>query len=221
MSKLKIENITYTYRNAGRMALNNVSCEFPSGRVSAVIGPSGSGKTTLLSILAGLDRPSGGKVLLDNTDLSGMDLDKYRRQDVSVIFQAFQLFPLLTVMENVCYPMELNGVSKKEAQERAKDILHQIGIKEEQWKRYPSHISGGEQQRVAIARSLASGAGVLLADEPTGNLDGENRHNVVDILLKLAHEKGYCVVIVTHDLAVADAADEVYHMADGVLEKAG
>ena len=217
MSELVIENVSYRYKNADRLALNNVSCAFKPGQVTAVVGPSGSGKTTLLSIMAGLDRPERGQVLLNGNDLAGMDLDAYRRQDVSVIFQAFQLFPLLTVMENVCYPMELNEVALKDAKERARTLLASVGIQDEKHRRFPAYLSGGEQQRVAIARSLATGAGILLADEPTGNLDGENSRNVVEILSRLAHEEGYCVIIVTHDLAIAEASDKVYHMADGIL----
>lgn len=217
MSELVIENVSYRYKNADRLALNGVSCAFKPGQVTAVVGPSGSGKTTLLSIMAGLDRPEEGQVLLNGADLSGMDLDAYRRQDVSVIFQAFQLFPLLTVMENVCYPMELNEVALKDAKERARTLLSSVGIQEEKLRRFPANLSGGEQQRVAIARSLATGAGILLADEPTGNLDGENSRNVVEILTRLAHEEGYCVIIVTHDLAIAEASDVIYHMADGIL----
>lgn len=218
MRELKLENICYRYKNAGRLALENVSCAFRPGTVSAIVGPSGSGKTTLLSIMAGLDRPSGGRVLLGEADLAGMDLDAYRRKDVSVIFQAFQLFPLLTVLENVCYPMELGGVPVKAARERAGALLESVGIEAEKFRRFPANLSGGEQQRVAIARSLATGAEVLLADEPTGNLDGENSRNVVELLTRLAHEEGYCVVIVTHDPAVAEASDLVYRMADGVLQ---
>ena len=217
MSELVIENVSYRYKNADRLALNGVSCAFKPGQVTAVVGPSGSGKTTLLSIMAGLDRPEEGQVLLNGADLSGMDLDAYRRQDVSVIFQAFQLFPLLTVMENVCYPMELNEVALKDAKERARTLLSSVGIQEEKLRRFPANLSGGEQQRVAIARSLATGSGILLADEPTGNLDGENSRNVVEILTRLAHEEGYCVIIVTHDPAIAEASDVVYHMADGIL----
>ena len=220
MSELVIENVSYRYKNADRLALNNVTCAFKPGQVTAVVGPSGSGKTTLLSIMAGLDRPEKGQVLLNGTDLAGMDLDAYRRQDVSVIFQAFQLFPLLTAMENVCYPMELNEVALKDAKERAKTLLASVGIQEEKLRRFPANLSGGEQQRVAIARSLATGAGILLADEPTGNLDGENSRNVVEILTRLAHEEGYCVIIVTHDPAIAEASDVVYRMADGVLAAA-
>src|SRR5699024_7084462 len=141
-----------------RDALQGVECRFRAGEVTAVVGPSGSGKTTLLSIMAGLDRPTSGEVLVDERELSKMNLDAYRRQYVSVIFQAFHLFPLLTVLENVCFPLELLGVHAKEAKEQARKNLELVGIGEEKHRRYPSQLSGGEQQRVAIARALSSGA---------------------------------------------------------------
>ena len=221
MQGLKLNDVSYRYGKAARNALDGVSCEFRAGEVAAVVGPSGSGKTTLLSIMAGLDRPAHGEVYLGDRELGGMDMDEYRRRYVSVIFQAFHLFPLLTVLENVCFPMELNGVSEQEARERARRELERVGIAAEKHRRYPSQLSGGEQQRVAIARALSSGARILLADEPTGNLDGENSRNIVDILTRLAHDDGYCVVIVTHDPAVAEAADTVYTMTDGVLQRRG
>ena len=219
MAELTLHRVSYRYPRAARDALQGVECRFRAGEVAAVVGPSGSGKTTLLSIMAGLDRPSGGEVLVDGKKLSEMDLDDYRRQYVSVIFQAFHLFPLLTVLENVCFPMELLGAGEKDAREQARRNLELVGIAEEKHRRYPSQLSGGEQQRVAIARALSSGAGILLADEPTGNLDGENSRNIVDILTRLAHEGGYCVVIVTHDPAIAEAADAVYTVADGELSR--
>ena len=219
MAELTLQRVSYRYPRAARDALQGVECRFRAGEVAAVVGPSGSGKTTLLSIMAGLDRPSGGEVLVDGKKLSEMDLDAYRRQYVSVIFQAFHLFPLLTVLENVCFPLELLGAGEKDAREQARRNLELVGIAEEKHRRYPSQLSGGEQQRLAIARALSSGAGILLADEPTGNLDGENSRNIVDILTRLAHEGGYCVVIVTHDPAVAEAADAVYTVADGELSR--
>lgn len=219
MAELTLHRVSYRYPRAARDALQGVECRFRAGEVAAVVGPSGSGKTTLLSIMAGLDRPSGGEVLVDGKKLSEMDLDAYRRQYVSVIFQAFHLFPLLTVLENVCFPLELLGAGEKDAREQARRNLELVGIGEEKHRRYPSQLSGGEQQRVAIARALSSGAKILLADEPTGNLDGENSRNIVDILTRLAHEGGYCVVIVTHDPAIAEAADVVYAVADGELSR--
>jgi len=217
MAELRLENVSYHYKGGDRNVVDNVTCTFTGGKLNAVVGPSGSGKTTLLSLIAGLDVPIQGGLFIDGEDLARLDLDRYRREQVSMIFQAFQLFPLLTVLENVCFPMELNSASKKDAIERARAHLAAVGIDQELHKRYPANLSGGEQQRVAIARSLASGARVLLADEPTGNLDKANGERVVDILAKLAHEQGYCVIIVTHDPAIAECSDKVWRMSDGVL----
>ncbi len=217
MSTLKLEEVSYQYKNGDRRVVNNVSCLFGSGKVSAVVGPSGSGKTTLLSLMAGLDQPTEGRILLDGEDLANMDLDQYRRERVAMVFQAFHLFPLLTMLENVCFPMELNGISKKDAISKAKELLTSVGIGVEKHRRYPSNLSGGEQQRVAIARALASGARVVLADEPTGNLDKANGENVIEILRQLAHQQRYCVVVVTHNLEIAERSDRVWQMSDGVL----
>jgi len=217
MSNLKLDQVSYRYKNGDRKVVNNVSCLFESGKLSAVVGPSGSGKTTLLSLMAGLDQPTEGKILLNGEDLSQLDLDRYRRERVSMVFQAFHLFPLLTVLENVCFPMELNGNSKSDSQDKAKELLTSVGIEAEKHKRYPANLSGGEQQRVAIARALASGARVVLADEPTGNLDKANGENVIEILRQLAHQQRYCIVVVTHNLAIAERSDQVWHMSDGVL----
>ena len=184
------------------------------------MGPSGSGKSTLLSMLAGLDLPTEGEVVFSETKLREMDLDRYRREDVSIIFQAFQLFPLLTALENVCYPMELSGAEAKVAKPKAEELLLHVGITKEKFKRYPSNLSGGEQQRVAIARSLASGAKIILADEPTGNLDVENGDAVIGILRRLAHDEGYCVIVVTHDFDIAKTADVMFTMTDGILSHA-
>ena len=217
MSVLTLENVTYQYKNAQRAAVCGISHVFEEGKVYAIVGPSGSGKSTLLSLLAGLDLPTEGEVAFDGDSLAGLDLDRYRRESISMIFQAFHLFPLMTVMENVCFPMELCGVNPKDAKPRAEALLEGVGITREQMGRFPSKLSGGERQRVAIARSLASNAKIILGDEPTGNLDGANTQNIIDILCSLAHEKGYCVIIVTHDMEVAEAADEALRMRDGEL----
>ena len=219
MAVLKLRNVTYTYKNSQRPAVNAANCDFDAGTLYAVIGPSGSGKSTLLSMLAGLDLPTDGDVLLGEDAIRSLDLDRYRRESVSMIFQAFQLFPLLTVTENVCFPLELVGKKPKEAKPRAEKLLSDVGITEEEMKRFPANLSGGQQQRVAIARSLASGAKILLADEPTGNLDVENTMRVMEILKSLAKDQGYCVIVVTHDSEVADMADVVYRMKDGVLSR--
>lgn len=214
---LKLENVTYRYAKGGPAVLDNISCEFSAGRLNAVTGPSGSGKTTLLSIIAGMDKPTEGDVLINGESLKTLDLDRYRRENVAMIFQAFHLFPLLTAIENVCLPMELNGTATKEATVRAAELLETLGISPEMHGRYPSNLSGGEQQRVAIARSLASGARLLLADEPTGNLDQANSNNIIAILKQLAHERDYCVIIVTHDMDAAAEADVLFKMRDGLL----
>lgn len=217
MSALTLKNIVYQYPGAKTSAVSDVSCEFKPGLLYAIVGPSGSGKSTLLSMMAGLDQPTAGIVSFEGNSLADLDLDRYRRENIAMIFQMFHLLPLLTVMENVCYPMELCGISPADSELRAKKLLDGMGITDEQMKRFPSKLSGGEQQRVAIARSLAMGAKLLLADEPTGNLDVANTQNVMGILSRLAHDEDYCVIIVTHDLEVAETADVVFRMKDGVL----
>jgi putative ABC transport system ATP-binding protein len=217
MSVLTLNNVTYSYKDAQKPAVASASCGFEAGKLYAIVGPSGSGKSTLLSMLAGLDLPMEGEVMLGDDNLAALDLDRYRRESIAMIFQAFHLFPLLTVIENVCYPMELGGVSPKDARPHAAKLLESVGITKEQMKRFPSKLSGGEQQRVAIARSLSTGARILLADEPTGNLDVSNTEKIMEILHSLARDEGYCVIIVTHDLEIAEAADIVYKMKDGEL----
>ena len=217
MSELTLQQVSYRYPGGSRYALDGISGTFSAGKLYAVIGPSGSGKSTLLSLMAGLDRPTEGSLQLNGSDYRSLNLDRCRRQEIAMIFQAFQLFPLLTVLENVCFPMEANGVKQKEAKAKAKELLTSVGISEEQYQRYPANLSGGEQQRVAIARALSSGAGIILADEPTGNLDTANGKQVMEILLRLAHEEGRCVIVVTHDMDIAAQADEVWRMKDGAL----
>ena len=221
MNVLTLDHVCYTYPGSDRPVVKDASFQFESGKLYAVIGPSGSGKSTLLSMMAGLDLPTKGEVQLEgHGSLAELDLDRYRRENVAMIFQAFHLLPLFTVMENVCYPMELSGVEEKEAKARAVVLLEKVGIAQEKQKRFPTNLSGGEQQRVAIARTLSTGAPIVLADEPTGNLDGENTKIVMEILRRLAHEEGRCVIVVTHDPEVAEAADLVLRMKDGVLTAA-
>ena len=214
---LRLENVSYSYSKGNRKVLNNINVYFKRGYLSSIVGPSGSGKTTLLSIMAGLDRPDSGTVFIGNANLADLNLDFYRRERISVIFQAFHLFPLLTALENVCYPMEQNGIKPHVAQIRAAKLLNSVGIDTEKHKRYPSNLSGGEQQRVAIARALSTGAKVILADEPTGNLDEANGDAIVEILQKLAHEQNYCVIVVTHNPEIAEVSDEIYRMTEGKL----
>ena len=221
MAILTTENASFTYQNKSQTvrAVKDVTCSFDEGRAYAIVGKSGSGKTTLLSLLAGLELPTEGAVFFEGKATADMDCDLYRRDHAAVIYQSYNLFPLLTAQENVLYPLKLRGVDGKTALELAQKELKAVGIQPDQFKRFPSQLSGGEQQRVAIARALAAGNRIVLADEPTGNLDITNGEQVVEILLRLAHEEGRCVIIVTHDLEIASQMDEIYMMRDGVLER--
>lgn len=212
-------NVSYIYQTKYQKtkALSEVSCSFERGKVYAITGKSGSGKSTFLSLLAGLDVPTEGTLLVEGQDIRKMNRDAYRLNRASVIYQAFHLFPLLTVLENVMFPMELQHVPAKEAKARAREYLAKVGLPETLYKKMPGMISGGEQQRVAIARAIAAGGEILLADEPTGNLDSQNEKVIVELLGKLAHEDNYAVIVVTHNEAVAAAADVVYGMTDGAL----
>ena len=212
-------NVSYIYQTKYQKtkALSEVSCSFDRGKVYAITGKSGSGKSTFLSLLAGLDVPTEGTLSIAGEDMRKMNRDEYRLNRASVIYQAFHLFPLLTVMENVMFPMQLKHISEKEAGARAEEYLKKVGLPETLYKKMPGMISGGEQQRVAIARAIASGGEIILADEPTGNLDSQNEKVIVELLCRLAHEDNYAVIVVTHNEAVAAAADVVYGMSDGVL----
>lgn len=219
MSILTVSEVTYTYKSKYQTveAVSNVSCTFETGKMYAIIGHSGSGKSTFLSLLAGLDLPTKGEIYVEDKPMSKLDRDKYRRETASVVYQSFNLFPLLTALENVTYPMELRGVPVKEARKIAKELISNVGLEDRICNQLPLMMSGGQQQRVAVARALATGGKILLADEPTGNLDTANGEIVVEILKSLAHERGYTVIIITHDMGVADQADVVYTMKDGKL----
>lgn len=220
MSILTIHNVSYAYRNSYQTvhAVQNVSCEFQAGKLYAIVGASGSGKTTFLSLLAGLDCPSEGVISFHGNSTSDIDRDNFRLEHVSVIYQNFNLFQHLTVLENAAYPLYLRKLSKKEADHAAESKLQEVGIKPDQFRRLPNMLSGGEQQRVAIARALSAGSEIILADEPTGNLDSENGRNIIQILSHLAHTENCCVIIVTHDPEVAGAADVILQMKDGKLQ---
>ena len=221
MAILKLQNVQYTYKTQYQEnnVLKGITHSFETGAVHAIMGKSGSGKTTLLSLMAGLDLPTAGEVLCDGVSTSKMDLEQYRREKVAVIYQSFRLFPLLTAAENVMYPMELRGISPEDAKKRAVELLKKVGLSDTLFDRFPTMLSGGEQQRVAIARALGMDTRVLLADEPTGNLDEANGEQVMDILIRLAHETDRCVIVVTHDQDLAARADTVVYMQDGLLRE--
>lgn len=222
MNKLRIENISYRYSNHYQTtyALREVSAQFQSGQFCVIEGKSGSGKTTMLSLLAGLDLPSEGTIYLNEKSYRELNRDDLRRRQLSIIFQNYNLFPLLTVQENIAYPLGLTGRKKGNWKERINEILESVGLNEAMLKKYPGMLSGGEQQRVAIARTIASEAPIILADEPTGNLDTANSGRIVENLKKLSHEDGRCVILVTHDPDIARQADVLYRMSDGrIAEK--
>lgn len=218
MKALTAENVSFTYQGKYQKvnALKDVSCSFNQGRFYAITGPSGSGKTTFLSMLAGLGRPTNGDILADGVSIGRLGLERHRRENVSVIYQSFHLFPLLSVLDNVMYPMQIVHKDKQEIQKKAGELLESVGISPEYYKKLPAMLSGGEQQRVAIARALASDSNFLLADEPTGNLDSENGQKIIDLFKQLI-QKGYCVIVVTHDLNIAAQTDIIYRMEDGKL----
>ena len=218
MTILELNHVGFRYR-PDRPVLEDVNCRFETGVFYALVGKSGAGKSTLLSLMAGLDLPTEGKILFEGRSTAGMDLSEYRRRYASVIYQDFALLPLLTVQENIQYPMALCGVPPQEAAQQAQELARRVSLPEELLDRYPSRISGGEQQRVAIARSLTLDRRLLLADEPTGNLDSENSDIVIDLLRRLAHEEDRCVIVVTHDLSVMDQADVTYRVRDHRLER--
>ena len=220
MERIKAESVSYSYQNKYQTveAVKDVTCTFETGKMYVITGESGSGKSTFLSLLAGLDIPKNGTITVDGEDLSRIDRDAYRREKVAVIYQAFHLFPLLTALENVMYPLEIQGVARKEARERAEEYLKEVGIDEKKFGKYPRMMSGGEQQRTAVARAMASGGRILLADEPTGNLDTENEEKIVELLISLAHDRDFTVIMVTHNRQIAERADVRLVMKDGRMQ---
>ena len=197
--------------------LKDVSFSIPQGTFVAIVGPSGSGKTTLLGLLAGLDVPSRGTVELDGVDLNALTEDaraQLRGQKVGFVFQGFQLIPTLTALENVQVPLELRGESGAPA--RAREILTRVGLGD-RLDHFPTQLSGGEQQRVAIARAFSNRPRILFADEPTGNLDGATGGRIVELLTALNREEGATVVLVTHDIALAERTQRIIRLADGAV----
>jgi putative ABC transport system ATP-binding protein len=212
------ENLSKTYRSGGQQlaAVRNVSFRVEPGETVAIVGPSGSGKTTLLGLLAGLDRPSGGAVRLDGTDLGALSEDaraRLRRERIGFVFQSFQLIPTLTARENVEVPLELRG---ERAGGRADELLARVGLGG-RGHHFPAQLSGGEQQRVAIARAFVHRPSILFADEPTGNLDAATGGRIIELLTELNRELGTTLVLVTHDPDLAARARRVIRLADGVV----
>ncbi len=201
-------------------AVRGIDLSIDQGEMVAIVGPSGSGKSTLLSLIGAIDAPTGGQVLLDGNDLAKLDdtgRTLLRRHRIGIVFQAQNLIPTLTAIENICLPLELDGVGKAEATRRAGEALAMVGLSHRS-DHLPGMMSGGEQQRVAVARALVIQPALLLADEPTGNLDSVNSQQVIDLLRDLVDRHQQTVVVVTHDPEVARRADRIVHLRDGTVE---
>jgi len=216
---LNISNLTKTYNSAGKTltVLDNINFSVAAGSTNAIVGPSGSGKTTLLGLCAGLDRASSGTVELNNINLGKLSEDQLaqvRNQYIGFIFQNFQLLPTLTALENVMVPLELRG--EKNIRARALDLLDKVGLAE-RGHHYPTQLSGGEQQRVSLARAFSNAPRILFADEPTGNLDAETSEKVVKLLFDLNKEAGTTLVVVTHDLDLAAKTQRILRIKGGKL----
>lgn len=212
MSILELKNISYQYEGTNKKVLSGINLSFESGTLYAIMGKSGSGKTTLLSLLSGLDLPTGGELLYKGMDLQKMDRDNYRAKKIGVIFQGYNLLTNATVLENILLSMNISGVKEKNKRQTALELLRKVGINEEKASRRTLKLSGGEQQRVGIARALAHHPDIILADEPTGNLDGDTENGIMDIFKELAREQGKCVIVVTHSKNVASYADKVIQL---------
>lgn len=207
---LRLENVSYTYKKGNGAVLNNVNIEFEASTVYGIVGKSGSGKSTLLSLMAGLDTVTDGLVEYNDKDLKTLDRDVYRAKNIGVIFQSFNLLTTLSALENIVLSMNISESDVKDKEAFALNILDRLGISEELAKRKVLNLSGGEQQRVAIARALSHNPDVMIADEPTANLDEDTAASIMEILQSLAKEEGKCVIIVSHSRQVASYVDALY-----------
>ncbi|MFW8596546.1 ABC transporter ATP-binding protein [Enterococcus innesii] len=222
MTLLETKAVDYYYQDGDqrRYILKETSVSFEKGRFYAILGQSGSGKTTFLSLISALDSPKSGQVLYEGTDIEKIGHENYRRDDISIIFQSYNLIPYLSAVENVLVPMAITKNQLPDNQrEVAYNLLDYIGITKEKADRLVNQLSGGEQQRVAITRALATNVDIILADEPTGNLDEEMEQEIIDIFKELAHVHNKCVIVVTHANEIAQQADEVLYLRKGVLSK--
>lgn len=216
MSKIKVKNLSHTYQDGvkRKKVLNNISCEFETGKFYAILGESGSGKTTFLSLISGLDTIEEGDILYDDVSIKKIGYNKYRLNNVNIIFQSYNLIPYMTAQENVMVAMDIMKLKIKNKKEEALRLLKSLGIDENTATRTVLKLSGGEQQRVAIARSLVGDIDFIMADEPTGNLDEETEEKIIKIFRDLV-KKGKCVIVVTHSKKVAENADKIYLIKGG------
>ncbi|MGG1148265.1 ABC transporter ATP-binding protein [Bacillus wiedmannii] len=212
---LQFKNLDYYYESNGKNVaiLDNVNFSFQKGHFYTILGPSGSGKTTTLSLGCGLDVPKNGYVLYNGKDIRKIGLDRYRNQNVSVIFQSYNLITYMTALQNVLTAMEITGVKVKNKMVRALELLEKVGLTEAEAKRNVLQLSGGQQQRVAIARALSCNVDLLIADEPTGNLDEETTMDIIELFQELAHKENKCIIVVTHSQEVAKKSDRAVYLS--------
>lgn len=221
MNILEVQNLSKTYGKGDTMvkALDNVSLSVQKGEFVAIVGPSGSGKSTLLHILGGVDTPTSGKVIINGTDISQLDetaLAIFRRRQIGLIYQFYNLIPILTVEENMTLPLLLDG--RKPDKKQVEYLLHTLGL-EKRINHLPNQLSGGQQQRVSIGRALINNPALMLADEPTGNLDSENTKEIIALLRRFNRDFNQTVVIITHDENIAVSADRVIQIEDGHIKR--
>lgn len=221
---LQVKNLTKTFSSGGTTvsAVKDVSFTIEDGQFASIIGKSGSGKSTLLSMLGALDKPTHGSIEVGGKNITGLgdrSLIAYRCKSIGFVFQGYNLVPNLTAIENVMLPLEFAGLAKAKRRKRAIELLTQVGLDADQQNRKPSHLSGGQQQRVAIARALANKPSLLLADEPTGNLDSSTGKMIFDLLHGLSKTFNTTIVVVTHDLEIAGKTDVTFELKDGSLTK--
>ena len=211
---LSIKNASYQYSDAeeGEYALRDVSFDFEKGKVYAIRGRSGTGKTTLLSLISGLERCTEGDIVFDGKNLRDINLDYYRSHDIGIVFQSYNLLPFMTASENIILSMDASGIKIADKKKKTLELMKSVGLKESYANRKVLRLSGGEQQRVAIARSLSYNPKMIVADEPTGNLDKQTEAEILEIFKNLAHKDGKCVIIVTHSANVCEQADMVYDL---------
>lgn len=212
MSVLTLKDVSYSY-DKRKMVIKNMSLDFEEGTLYAIVGESGAGKTTLLSMLSGLTKPTMGTITYKGQNISKLNPYSYRSKYVGVIFQSYNLLPHLNAVENVILSMDVSRKKILSKRQKAQELLRSVGLGEELWDRRILKLSGGEQQRVAIARTLAFDSDVILADEPTGNLDGKTQNAIMDIFMRLVREQNKCIIIVTHSPEVAQMADVKYELS--------
>jgi len=219
MSTLALQNVSYKYEGGNKIIFNDVNMSFEKGKVYTIVGKSGSGKSTLLNLLAGLDVATSGSVIYENENLDEINRNRYRAQKAGIIFQGLNLLTNATAIDNIVLSMNISGVSEPDKKAKAYALLEKVGLGKEKATRKILKLSGGEQQRVAIARALAHNPELIVADEPTGNLDKATEDSILKIFTRLARDEGKCVIIVTHSKKVTTIADEVWGLDKGVFRK--